>query len=263
MKKSWHLFLFTILALAAFQAGCTTKNQPATATNTRPAPATAPAATEPPALPAAISKTIHLDPATQADADSSLVGSLVYDGLTRLDTSGKPQAALAVKWTVSDDQLDYVVDLRQGVTFHSGAVFNADAVLANFNRWFDPKNPLHGSAEFPGWKKIFLAFKGDLAADGTAASPFDGIEKVDEHTVLIHLNRPMPELLTDLADPSFAILNPVLLSAKAGSIGTSAATVDGTSAYFISAWSDAGLVLAPNATYWALVPSANLQFAWK
>ncbi|HTX91947.1 MAG TPA: ABC transporter substrate-binding protein [Anaerolineales bacterium] len=264
MKRTCHFILFLTLTLAMFQAGCTPKNQPAGNKQVPPAASpTVPAATSAPAIPSAVSRSIHLDPSVVEDADSALVSGFLYDSLTRLDASGKPQAALATQWTVSDDQLDYVVVLRQGVTFHSGAAFNADAVMANFNRWFDPANSLHGSADYPGWKKAFLAFKGDLASDGTPASPFDGIEKVDEHTVLIHLNRPMPDLLTDLASPSFAILNPALLASSGATTGTSAATVDGTGAYFVSSWSDSGLVLAPNSTYWGGAPASNLQFAWK
>lgn len=187
MKKFLALFLFIALIVAVFQTGCAPKNPPATDTPVPVAPSpTVPEALPP--LPNAISRTIVLDPAVTVDADTLRLSSYVYDGLTKLDAAGTPQPALAAKWTVSDDQLDYVIDLRQDAVFQSGAAFNADTVLANFNRWFDAADPLHGSAEYPGWMRVFLGFKGEKATDGTRISPFDGIEKVNQYTVLIHLN---------------------------------------------------------------------------
>jgi oligopeptide transport system substrate-binding protein len=262
MKKILGIFLFFVLLAAVFQTGCTPKSTPVVNTPVTVLPSPTVPEDLPP-LPNAINRNLVLDPAVTEDADSIHISGFIYDGLTRLDAAGKPQPALALKWTVSDDQLDYVVDLRQDAVFQSGAVFNADTVLANFNRWFDKADPLHGSADFPGWKKIFLGFRGELAPDGTRVSPFDGIEKVNQYTVLIHLNRPMPNLLTDLAAPSFFMLNSALLAKSGSSTGTSADTVDGTGAYSIASWTESGLALTPKTGYWGTAATEDLQFPWK
>ena len=263
MKTSWRLPVIVILIAAAVLAGC----GPATAPPTGPAvPAASPTAAQgrtTQAVPQQVDRSIQLDPATVVDADSLAVSSLVYDNLVWLDADGSPQPALAISWTVSDDQLDYILDLRQGVTFHRGAPFGADAVLANFNRWFDPADPLHGSRAYPGWSEFLLGFKGEVDAQGVPVSPFDGIEKVDDHTVLIHLNRPEPGLLEYLAQPYFAILDPAVLASQGEAVGTSVEGVNGTGAYTLSGWSDSGLVLVPNTSYWGEIPSDPLYIDWR
>jgi peptide/nickel transport system substrate-binding protein len=263
MKTSWHFPVVAALIVAAFLAGCGPRNVPPTGA---PSPVASPTALQgggAPAIPQTVSRSIQLDPATVEDADSLAVSSLVYDGLVRADANGNPQPALAISWMPSDDQLDYVMDLRQGVTFSSGALFNADAVLINFNRWFDPADPLHGNKAYPGWSEFFLGFKGEVDVQGVAVSPFDGIEKVDDYTVLIHLNRPDPELLSNLAQACFAILDPAVLASQGEAVGTTAASVSGTGAYVLSTWSDSGLVLTPNANYWGGVPADQLHIGWK
>jgi peptide/nickel transport system substrate-binding protein len=144
--------------------------------------------------------------ATATATSSSLTLVAVKDG----------QAApgLAVSWTVSEDALDYVFQLRTDATFSDGTPVNADAVVANFNRWFDTTNPAHGSGTYDAWLAAFGGFKGEKDDQGLPKSSFDGIEKVDNFTVLIHLNKPYADLLTTLAKADFAIENPASFTAK-------------------------------------------------
>lgn len=139
--------------------------------------------------------------ATSAPATSSSI-TLVTD------QGGQAAPGLALSWTISEDALDYVFQLKTDATFESGAPVNADAVVANFNRWFDPSNPAHGNGTYDAWLAAFGGFKGEKDDQGLPKSSFDGIEKVDNFTVLIHLNRPYADLLTTLAKADFAIQDP-------------------------------------------------------
>jgi len=262
MKKSLTMFVLVCLLCASLLAGCGGEATEAVTEQPEATP------TEPPIIPTVevgevVDRTVRLDPATAPDADSLALSSYVYNGLTVLDTDGNAQPALAVSWIVSDDQLDYILELRQGVTFHSGAPFNADAVLANFNRWFDPEDPLHGSGTYAGWAENFLGFKGEVDADLIPLSPYDGIEKSGEYTVIVHLNRPFPELLEVLAQPYILILDAGLLASAGESYGASVETVSGTGAYVLTSWTDEGLVLSPNAGYWGDVPADAMHFGWR
>ena len=114
---------------------------------------------EPPELPepsATVSADIRLDPATVSmdDADSLMVSGFIYEGLVGAASNGQVIPALAESWSISEDQLDYIFVLRPGAAFHDGSPVTADTVMANFNRWFDPEHPLHGSATYAAWQHI-------------------------------------------------------------------------------------------------------------
>ncbi|MBK7781702.1 MAG: hypothetical protein IPJ58_13225 [Ardenticatenia bacterium] len=102
-----------------------------------------------------------LDPADVTDGESLLATWHIYEGLTRYKAgSTEVEPALATAWTVSDDGLTWTFTLREGVTFHDGEPFNADAVVWNFNRWFDPAHPQHFKDWlFDYWSTMFQGFK--------------------------------------------------------------------------------------------------------
>ena len=74
----------------------------------------------------------HLDPTSAAAAAiDEVVYANVFEGLTRIGSDGSVRPALAESWMISDDGLEYVFNLRQGVKFHDGTEFDsADAVFA-------------------------------------------------------------------------------------------------------------------------------------
>ncbi len=211
-----------------------------------------------PGSPMVISKNLNLDPALAQDADSLKVSSYLYEGLVRLDSSGAAQPALAESWVISDDLLDYIFTLRPGIAFSDGAVITPDIIADNFNRWFDPLSPLRGTGDYKTWENIFLGFHGEKDDDDRAKSTVDGIQKVDVNTVLIHLNRPIPDFLTYIANPAFAILQPAALDDPA--YGSRTSTIISSGPYVVANWTDSSLVLSPNSQYWGTVPQGNVEF---
>src|SRR5215470_16841554 len=67
-------------------------------------------------------------------------GLTMYDGLTMWDLSSADKASvlipgLATEWKVNDaDKKKWTFKLRQGVKFHDGSPFNADAVVWNVEK---------------------------------------------------------------------------------------------------------------------------------
>lgn len=256
-----RFFIFLIVFAVAL-AGCQPQSTPTDAPQPEPTEASIPPMPEQTMdTPRAISADIRLDPALAQDSDSLLVSQYLYDGLVRLDENGDPQPAIAESWRVSDDQLDYIFTLRADASFSDGSPITPDVVVDNFNRWFDPNSPLRGNGEYPAWRLVFLGFKGERDADNRALSVVDGIQKVDSITVLVHLNRPVPELLTYLADPAFAILSPDALAS--GNYGGSDSSIISSGPYVVSSWTDAGLTLSPNPAYWGQKPTGDLVFTWR
>lgn len=141
-----------------------------------------------------------------------------------------------------------------GVTFHDESPLNADAVMVNCNRWYNPQDPLRSSGSYDAWATNFGGFKGEFDSDGRPKSEFDGIEKVNDLTVLIHLSTPD-------ADPAFSIVSPAALQAKG--FGTQEGIDGGTGAYRIGSWSDSTLTLEPFSDYWnpSAIPTGNLEIS--
>jgi len=193
---------------------------------------------------------LKLDPANMAGENAEAAASYLYEGLVRM-ADGTLANALAETVTVSEDGLDYIFTLRQGVTFHDGTTLNADVVVLNFNRWFDPEDANRGSGEYAAWAANFGGFKGETQEDGKPLSWVDGIEKQDEFNVIIHLNTPDADFLTRLANPAFSIISPAAFESGDG----------GSGPYKMAANDGVTLTLEPFAGYWdaAAIPSEGME----
>ncbi len=107
----------------------------------------------------------------------------VYEGLVRIDRNGDIVPQLAESWEVSDDGLTWTFTLREGVTFHDGSAFDADDVVAKFERATDPDSG-HTHPEY-----------------------YEAIESItgEGNTVTFTLSKPASSLLYNLARPDSVI----------------------------------------------------------
>ena len=78
-----------------------------------------------------------LDPARATSGGDRAFLLQVYDRLVRLTNAAEPQPMLATKWEFTADGAGLVLTLRQGVKFHDGTPFDAQAVKANIDRYRD------------------------------------------------------------------------------------------------------------------------------
>lgn len=265
MKKQPHL-LFLLLTIGALTLAACGSARTGGAGEPTDAPVAAPTdsvetSSPPPADSGmAIAKDILLDPANAVDADSLMVIQSMYEGLFRIEND-QIAPMLAESYTVSGDGLDYIIVLRAGVTFHGGSALDADAVIANFNRWFDPEAAGH-SGGFAAWASIFGGFKGDLDETGLPKSVFDGAEKVDARTILIHLNQPDNLFLAKLNNPAFFIVDPAAF--RADFFGTRLGVASGSGPYKLSAWTETGLALEPFRSHWSgAIATVMLEYPFK
>ncbi len=132
----------------------------------------------------------------------------VYNRLVEFERGGTTVApALAERWEVSEDGLQYTFYLRRDVPFHTTRFFtpsrplNADDVLFSFQRQLDPEHPYHQVSG--GTYEYFNAM--------SMPDLIESIEKVDDYTVRFNLTRPEAPFIANLA-MDFA----VILSAEYG-----------------------------------------------
>jgi len=156
-----------------------------------------------------------LDPAFASDGESFRISRQIFEGLVGVEPgTADPAPLLAESWTQSDDGLSYTFQLKQGVTFHDGTEFNADAVCFTFDR----QNNFTGIAQSESlsyyWGKIMRGY-----AD-TGTSIYGGCEAVSPTEATITLTEPFAGFIPALSLPAFAIQSPTALAEyKADEVG--------------------------------------------
>ncbi|MBO0610474.1 ABC transporter substrate-binding protein [Myceligenerans salitolerans] len=145
-----------------------------------------------------------LDPAFATDGESFRVARQIFEGLVGVEPgTAEPAPLLAEDWDISDDGLEYTFHLVEGVTFHDGTDFDAEAVCANFDRWRD----WTGLAAHENLSYYYKAVFGGTGED----SKYDSCEATDAATAVVTLNAPVPELIAALSLPSLSMQSPTAL----------------------------------------------------
>ncbi len=193
-----------------------------------------------------------LDPALETSANSLAPATHIYEGLTDFEPgSTTPVPKLATSWEASDDGLEWTFHLRDGVTFQDGTPFNADAVVFNFERWWDDANQYH-NGDFIYWDYMFQGFK------SAGTSVVADVQKVDDMTVKLVLSRPNASLLNTLAMENFRFASPTAVMAQGDAYGTAEGHAVGTGPFMVEDWvKDDHITLARYDGYWGDKPTLD------
>jgi len=207
---------------------------------------------------------VVLDGALVSDGESLRAIDQMMEGLVTLDPgTTEVIPGLAESWEVSEDGLSYTFDLREGVKFHDGTDFNAEAVCFNFDRWYNFEGSFQNEAASYYWQTVFGGF-----ADGETPSLYDSCEVVDDHTVTLNMTKPSASILSALSLTSFTIASPTALQEfeadkgkvdeegifnATGTYGTEHPT--GTGPFRFVEWTPGDrLVMERNPDYWGEFP---------
>lgn len=133
-----------------------------------------------------------LDPAGQTTTTVQNVVDYMVEPLVKSE-DGKIVGNLAEKFETSPDGLTVDLTLRQGVTFHDGTPFNADAVVFNLERISDPKLRVPLGAPF------------EVMQSATATG---------EYSVQVKLSKPAPIFLNALTITTAGMISPASVQAE-------------------------------------------------
>jgi peptide/nickel transport system substrate-binding protein len=132
------------------------------------------------------------DPDVFYQADGLNLTTGAYEGLLRYKPNAEPpeiEPHLAESYEVSDDGLTYTFKLREGVKFHDGTDFNAEAMVKSFER----REAVNAGPAF------YVSF-------------IESTETPDPYTLVIHLKEPNNSFLGLVASPyGFKAVSPTAI----------------------------------------------------
>ena len=125
---------------------------------------------------------------------------MVYEPLVHTDAAGNLVPGLATSWEFVDDTT-IKFQLKEGVKFHDGTDFNADAVKYVMD-WYKSEecNPIFA----------------------TEIAELESVEVVDDYTVIFHLSAPSSVLLTSLATYASLMISPAAIEKYGEDLATNA-----------------------------------------
>ncbi|MEV7862508.1 ABC transporter substrate-binding protein [Streptomyces hirsutus] len=190
-----------------------------------------------------------LDPALASDGETFRVTRQAFEALLEHESGGSELVGgLAEKWSSNDEGTVWTFDLRKNVKFHDGEAFNAAAVCANYDHWFNWTGTYQSSAVSYYWQTIMGGFAKNEDKE-TPEANYKSCTAKDENTAVIEVKEPSANLPGGFSLNALAIHSPKAIeeykkqdaSAKGDAItypkySQEAGTVAGTGPYKITKW---------------------------
>ncbi|EDX85700.1 Bacterial extracellular solute-binding protein, family 5 [Synechococcus sp. PCC 7335] len=180
-----------------------------------------------------VGQPVNLTPGDITDGNSIYVQQQIYNYLIGNEPGSTELAPeLATEWSASEDGRTWTFNLREGVKFHDGTDFNAEAVVFNVNRWWDPEFEFgyrDAGALYEIWTDLFGGFKGD------EASTLVDVRAVDELTVEFEIAEPFAAFPAAISSGYFGIASPTAVQAGTD-YGTPSGAAVGTGPFVFDSW---------------------------
>ncbi|WP_083701439.1 ABC transporter substrate-binding protein [Tersicoccus sp. Bi-70] len=161
-----------------------------------------------------------LDPAFASDGESFRVSRQVFEGLvgTKPGTAD-PAPLLAESWKTSADGLTNTFELKKGVKFQDGTAFNAAAVCANFDRWYNFKGIQQSENLAYYYTSLFKGYK-----DKPQNAVYKSCTASGDNQATVTLAKPFAGFIASLSLPAFGMQSPTAMQKY--SANTVAGTAD-------------------------------------
>ncbi|WP_200410841.1 glutathione ABC transporter substrate-binding protein [Virgibacillus salexigens] len=204
-----------LLVLMIVSAACSSENSSGKESTTPPQEITY----------ASTSDAAGLSPIDTNDSVSSNVTYQVYETLFTQDPETMEIEPLLAESYENPDDNTWVIKLKEGITFHDGTPFNAEAVKYTFEQLKDPDR---------------------AAPRASLLAPIESIEVEDENTVVLNTEEPYGPMLAALSHTNAAIVSPT--ADQEGDINKEPV---GTGPFVFDEWVEGDhITLTRNEDYW-------------
>jgi peptide/nickel transport system substrate-binding protein len=154
---------------------------------------------------------VSMDGAYVSDGESLRVVRQLFETLVTTEPGGTEIVpSLAEEWEADEAGTAWTFKLREGVKFHDGTDFNAEAVCFNFDRWYNFKGVQQSASVSYYWQTVFTGYAQN-EDDSLGESLYASCEATDATTAVINLTSPSASFLPGLALASFSIASPQAL----------------------------------------------------
>ncbi|MGE7880462.1 ABC transporter substrate-binding protein [Bacillus sp. NPDC094077] len=186
-----------------------------------------------------------MDTSKSTDTLGAQILGNTMEGLYRLDKDNKPIPAAAESSTKSEDGKKYTFKLRKDAKWSNGDPVTAKDFVFAWQRLLD-KNT---AAEY-----AFIAYyikNAEAINKGEKPVTELGAKAVDDYTLEVELEKPVPYFLNLLAFPSYYPLNEKFVKEKGDKYGLEADTTVYNGPFVMSSWKhEQGWQLKKNDKYW-------------
>ena len=180
-----------------------------------------------------------LDPQLATDGTSFEVIADFTDGLMQMDAEGQAVEALAESYEVSEDGCTYTFHIREDANWSNGDPVTANDFVFAWQRAADPATASEYSYMMSDIGQIKNA--AEIIAGEKDKSEL-GVTAVDEKTLKVELNVPVPYFLSLMYFPTFYPVNQAFYESLAeGTFGTSPETVLSNGAFILESYEPAAL----------------------
>ncbi|MDM5189237.1 peptide ABC transporter substrate-binding protein [Bacillus sp. DX4.1] len=186
-----------------------------------------------------------MDSAKATDQVSFLVMNNVMEGLYRLDKENKATPGVAESHTKSNDGKKYTFKLNKDAKWSNGDSVTAKDFVYAWKRALDPNT----AAEYA---YIMYDLKNAKAInEGKAAMDTLGVKAVDDYTLEVELENPVPYFIELTSFGTFYPLNEKFVTEKGGKFGLESDTTLYNGPFTLNDWKhEEGWKMKKNEQYW-------------
>lgn len=186
----------------------------------------------------------NLDNSLTEDTTSAMILRMTNEGLTRINTRGQVEPAVAESWNLGEREATFY--LRKNAMWQDGKPVTAHDFVFSWQRLVNPETGAGGSAFY-----AYVFENGTEILRGEKPVESLGVRAIDDHTLHVRLSRPVPYLLNVMANSGYLPIRQDFFEAQNGRYGADAVNILSNGPFIMESWiHNSSIHLVRNPHFW-------------